>query len=149
MNPYCAKHEWPAGMGKPCPDCEELNALKLQIREAERLAMVSKEAADRANAQLRDFKMEFEQQDMALTNALNDLAAANRLNGELQRIYKEMLEQFCLQQGSFNYWHGKLLDVLTKSERPIDLSCGCEHPATINCDCACHAIKRVEGGQNG
>lgn len=30
MNPYCAKHEWPAGMGKPCPDCEELNALKLQ-----------------------------------------------------------------------------------------------------------------------
>ena len=24
-NPYCEKHEWPAGMGKPCPDCAELD----------------------------------------------------------------------------------------------------------------------------
>jgi hypothetical protein len=30
--PYCEKHEWPAGMGKPCPDCAELAAKDLEIR---------------------------------------------------------------------------------------------------------------------
>lgn len=25
-NPYCEKHEWPAGMGEPCPDCIALDS---------------------------------------------------------------------------------------------------------------------------
>ena len=40
MNEYCDKHEWPAGMEKPCPDCAELAQLRAlneqylgQIRE--------------------------------------------------------------------------------------------------------------------
>lgn len=24
---YCERHEWPAGMGRPCPDCLELGRL--------------------------------------------------------------------------------------------------------------------------
>lgn len=30
-NDYCEKHEWPAGIGKPCPDCAEVNCLKEEI----------------------------------------------------------------------------------------------------------------------
>jgi hypothetical protein len=29
--PYCEKHEWPGGMDRPCPDCDELAKLRAEV----------------------------------------------------------------------------------------------------------------------
>jgi hypothetical protein len=29
--PYCEKHEWPGGMDRPCPDCDELAKLHAEV----------------------------------------------------------------------------------------------------------------------
>jgi hypothetical protein len=53
--PYCEKHEWPAGMDKPCPDCAEMAVLQakiesLDLQVGELKAALGKIVGEAANA---------------------------------------------------------------------------------------------------
>lgn len=70
-NDYCEKHEWPAGMGMPCPDCAELAALQATLKEQESISA--------------DYLQVCKQRDVALLQ----LSDAVRLLRETAELYRE------------------------------------------------------------
>jgi hypothetical protein len=121
-NTDCELHGWyptTQGLCPTCSACKERDELRAEV---ERLRGVSILVQSPSHEEFLRMRVEM--------GALREALAKSELqNDELVKAYKTMLENLCQRQDDFTFWHGKLLDVLGKSEKQHDAI-----PA-YNCNC--------------
>lgn len=102
-NKYCETHEWPAGMGEPCPDCQALNYAKM---EAEHY----KTERDKLLLQIRD--MERQERE---TRAATEMSVTD-LRGQLDKLGAAYDEE-CRAQKCVILQRDEAEEKLRKSDR--------------------------------
>lgn len=152
QNEYCEKHEYSAGMPVPCPDCAEVNALKLQIdglkneveARVQNIRFLDERLERLEKLEIPNLKIERDGAKYESDKFEKERDAANRLISEIETAV-----------GLWNAGHlaalpaiEKIYDLLS-TEKPVDEKCpaclgqGMVHPVGTVYQIACPQCKGV------
>ena len=75
--PYCDKHEWPAGMDKPCPDCAEVSKLRAEVERLTSIGLQDVIRNENLQGQVRVLDLQVHELRTALEMAHEGYCAHN------------------------------------------------------------------------